>query len=358
MRIWNLRRVESTFAEMFNINNLHIMHSFKKQLFLSLMTVGLISVSSCTSTETDKKIVLDLNDGQTVKVDSVPVECLLSVWSMEIVDDTLILANNKNETLFETFELPSLRHIASGGINGQGPGELTNPLLHTMRPYFGHCFALSSQIGTSFDIVDVESLTKVDTRTHSLPQNWHFLSDYIFMPNDLLAGENGESPHVWAIVDNNGEIVTEFPQNIPDDVKAMAVDDFTKMVMDTSWGVASDKKRAIAIGYKVFPLVELYNYDGEFISSIESEYTLGEKFDLWLKNMKATDDYLYLNFKNNSPDATSAYTIVKTDWQGNIKAMYALPKPVLNFAVDEKNNKIYFNTKSSSDVDYIHYFDM
>lgn len=329
----------------------------KKAVGLIAMA-SLLFMGSCKQATTTGEEGLNLNAGKHVEVDSVSADCLLNAWSMTIINDTLVIANNNDDAYFETYSLPSLQHIASGGKKGQGPGEFISPMASSVKPYFDGTFIVKESMGFSFDVVDVSTLRNVGQLSPQLPEGWSYVQDAFFLDKNLLAGENGLSPHVWAIFNKEGEVQTEYPQSVPDDIKALAVDDFTKLVFDVSWGAASSKEKVLAIGYRTFPLVEYYDFDGEMVSKLECPYTVGDKFDNWLPAMVATDDYLYINFRNLTPDAKSNNTIVKTDWQGNIKANYLVDKPVYNFAIDEKNNKIYFNSKQVSDDDYIYLFDM
>lgn len=330
--------------------------SSKSYLGITFICAALALLSCSTGERSSANF--DLNSKNYVSIDSVSADCLLSVWSMAVVGDTLVLANNNNDAFFETYELPSLRHIASGCRNGNGPGELANPALLTMKPYIGNCVMINGLSGLSFDIIDIDSLRKVDDIQWQLPEDWGYTQDYAFIDSEIIAAERGESPHNWAIFDTDGKITHEFPLNIPDDIKAQAIDDFTKMAFDTSWGAGSSEHRTLAIGYRSFPVVEYYDFNGELKAKIEAPYTAGEKLQCWLIRMQSTKDHIYLLYNNLTPEATSTGTIVKTDWNGNIEATYALLRPVPIFAPDEKNNKIYFRTPSEAEEDYIYFFNM
>lgn len=322
------------------------------------ITLLLQILISCNAPNSGTVSQLNLNEEKQIVIDSVSADCILSVWAMAIVDDTLVIANNSNDVFFETYCLPSLRHIASGGRNGHGPGELVNPALATMRPYFGHCVMIKNSGGFTFDIIDIDSLIKVDCIHKQLPDKWGYTQDCVTIDTDLMAAERGETPHNWAIFDAEGKIIHEFPLNIPDEIKAQAVDDFTKMAYDTSWGAASAENRTMAIGYRGFPVVEYYDFGGELKARLESPYSAGDKLRCWLVKMQSTKDHVYLAYNNFTQKAKSVSTIVKTDWDGNVEATYALNRTVPVFVPDEKNNRIYFRTPSESEEDYIYFFDM
>lgn len=325
----------------------------------TILFISLIWLASCSTTRYQSSMTMNFNNSNIVKIDSVSADCLLSMRSMAIVDDTLIIANEKNKFLFETYELPSLRHIASGGRNGQGPGELVNPNLFSVTPYFGHCIALKGRSsGLPIGIVDIESLQKVDRMFPELPEGWTFTQHFFFLKPDLIAAERGLSPHTWAIFNLDGKIIHEFPLNIPDEIKAQGVDDFTKMAYDMSWGAASADNRTMVIGYRAFPVVEYYDFGGEMKARLESPYSAGDKLRCWLVKMQSTKDHVYLAYNNFTPKSKSVSTIVKTDWDGNVEATYTLNRTVPVFVPDEKNNRIYFCTSSESEVDYIYFFDM
>lgn len=324
----------------------------------TILFISLILLASCSTTRYQSSMTMNFNNSNVVKIDSVSADCILSVWAMSIVDDTLVIANNNNNAFFETYELPSLRHIASGGRNGNGPGELVNPALATMRPYFGHCVMIKNSGGFTFDIIDIDSLLKVNCIHKQLPDKWGYTQDCVTIGTDMMAAERGELPHNWAIFDAEGKIIHEFPLNIPDEIKAQAVDDFTKMAYDMSWGAASADNRTMVIGYRGFPVVEYYDFGGELKARLESPYSAGDKLRCWLVKMQSTKDHVYLAYNNFTSKAKSISTIVKTDWDGNVEATYALNRTVPVFAPDEKNNRIYFRTSSDSEVDYIYFFDM
>lgn len=323
-----------------------------------LAVVPMVFISSCKQASSSDEVSLNLNVGKLVDVDSVAADCLLNACSMAIVNDTLVIVNNNVDAYFETYSLPALQHIATGGKKGQGPGEFIDPLVSSLKPYFDGTFIVEESMGFSFDVVAVSSLNNVGQLSPQLPEGWQYVQDAFYLDKNLLAGENGYSPHVWAIFNQEGEILTEFPQFVPDDIKALAVDDFSKMVVDASLGAASSKEKVLAIGYRTYPLVEYYDFDGKFVSKLECPYTVGDKLEAWLYGLVASDEYLYINFRNRTHDAKNKNTIVKTDWQGNIKANYLVDKPIYKFAVDEKNNKIYFNSESVTDDDYIYFFDL
>ncbi len=329
-----------------------------KAIYGLVFSAAIVALSGCKQAPSQTEACLNLNVGVVVEIDSVRTDYPLRGWAMTIVNDTLILGNENEDAYFQTYELPSLRYIASGGMRGQGPGELVDPMIASMKPYFEGDFIVKSSTDFVFDVVEVATLTKIDQLSPKLPEGWSYVQDAFYVDKNLIAAENGLSPHIWAFFNQDGEIIKEFPQSIPDGVKALATDDFSKLLMDASFGALSSKEKVLAIGYRSFPLVEYYNFEGNLVGKLESHYVLGDRLDCWLGAMVATDDYLYIDFVNLTPDAKSSCTIVKTDWDGNVKASYLVDKLVFNVAVDEEHNKLFFRSTSVSDDDYIYFFEM
>lgn len=291
-------------------------------------------------------------------VDSVATPCLFVPAAMNIIDDELIIANIRQDTLFYVFDLPSLSYSRSGGVIGPAPEELTTggSLALTTKKIHHNLLSVIDETGHSVKIIEPKDLTVTGQEPLLIPADWYYVQNYQFMSDGRQLMQQGQLPMAWAIVNSGNHIDRAIEPQLPEDVNAWATDDMNKIFVRTAHGAVSDKHKAIAIVSSALPIIDFYDFDGNHKSRVIGEYTLGQRLFKTGIYVQATDDLLYVNYHDPADTENTRSTIAVFDWDGNRVDAYQVGILVTTFAVDEKNHKIYFT--SDNENDNLYWFDI
>lgn len=319
----------------------------------SLLT-GLLFIS-CNNSGTEQIKFIEPDQGIPVTVDSIRSDSLLNPIAMIVTDESLIIVNDKTKKIFEKISTKDFANLGSFGIRGQGPGEYNNPRLDAIYQYSPKLLAMKEGGGEYIDIIDSDNLTVIDRRPQTFPDKWQYFQYVMPIDENLSLAQNGLEQE-WAIIDRDGSIRHTFPVEVPQNLKNLADNDFARILVKTSKAAISPDKKVIAIAYTGFPVVDFYDANGNHIGKIEGDINNISKLGRWLFGICSTTDGLYVAYHNPEEKENEQSTLVYSDWSADLKSIYTIPKKVINFAVDEKSDRIFFVT--SGDSDYIYYFSM
>ena len=324
---------------------------------ISIALLGLVIVVAGSCADKGKETqFFDLRSGHEVEIDSVLADCVLAPAGMAMAGDELVVANFNRDTIFDVFELPSLRRVRSGGVVGQGPGELSSDQVMSLQEYDNYSVSLKDMFGGGVDIINVSDFEITDNIRLKIPEKWNYVQHAGFLSDDRQLLQCGDMPMNWVIVDRDGETVAEMSPEVPSELLATNDDYFGKRLIRSAHFAAPRQKDVIAICAKCYPAVDFYDGKGTLKSRMVSEFTPGDRPQMWAIYVRSTEERLYVNYHNPADTEFTRSTIVVFDWDGNVRDVYQIGKAVGVFAVDEKNGKIYFS--SYGDNDYLYKFDI
>ena len=326
-----------------------------KNKYLAL-SVAISIITSCSSHDGESS-KLDLSCGKKVSIDSITTPCTFAPAAMTIIGNELFVANIRQDTVFNVFELPSLKYVRSGGIAGPGPGAISGGTLALATTKFNDKFlSLIDVSGLGINIIEPVELKATEHEIFFSPADWNYIQNYSFLSDGRQLLQRGHMPMDWGIVNEDYEIETSFEQQLPDDVISWADSDMNKMLIRSAHCAVSEKNNAIAIVSSCLPIIDLYDFEGNLKRRIIGEYALGDRIAKTAIYIQSTDDHIFVNYHDPADTNNTHSTIAVFDWDGKQVETYQVGILVTTFAVDEVNKKIYFTT--DKDNDNLFWFDI
>ena len=314
----------------------------------------LVFVACASCSKEQQTSYLPIEGEIEVHLDSIISQPPLNAMSMVATKDFLVVANAGRDSIIDIYTLPSGEFIGSGVVAGEGPGEIVRPDIRTLAVINENIINIQTgKPGVSADI-SLPNL-KVTAKSYTLPSQWDFAQAIVPVDNGYIMQE-GSLPNNWALTDNTGNIKTVFHTEIPKSIaEKTSGNEFAQILAKTSVGLYSKEAGRMAICYKMFPEIHLFDINGEKknILKNDSPWT-GDA--LWIVGAQSTSGAIYINIHNPSDKDFSESSIIVIDWNGNVKSCYKVPKAVGAFCVAENIRTIFFTGYHESD--YIFKFDI
>jgi len=325
------------------------------------ITLSFIVVIAACNKPNDKKFK---KFPQTIDLDAQSINSK-SFQSMNIVGlvDSIIVLNTGpySDSIFYLFNKNKFSFIKEAGKKGKGPGELTHASIR------GN---INKQNGTIF----VGDRSKLKLFRYSLdgvlnnknaspevyielPNNFSHANEVIVVNDSIIIG-TGMPNYGICVLNKKGEIINKFgrlPEK-PDEIKALK-----HISLYNQRFTFNKKQNKFAIGFTSFDSLNCYNLSGEVVFKqtgpdfIESDYKTvykrDEKTTYW--SLESDDKYIYGLYsgkkKYEIPSNANTLKDVKLfhpknihifDWQGNPKLKVKLDKPIVDFVIDKKTNRL------------------
>lgn len=323
------------------------MHRSVVKHFLLLCLV--LTICSCSKVD---KSTIDISRGIEVEIDSVASGCVLLPVSMRIIDDMLVLGNNKRDTICDIFSLPDLGHIGSGLVKGNAPDAVLSPIVHTMTAYPGGNVCMLTGHPGVVAVVSIPTFSVIQRRPIMTPPEWPFPGAVEPVGYESVFTHNADLPCDWALLDKDGNSLAAMPCNVPPEIdRDIPDEDIEKRLIRSSIGLVSPDHTRFAVILKCMPVISLYKKDGSLVNLIEVPHTYKGPYG-WVLSAISTNDCIYVNFRSPEDNAAGRVAVAAIDWEGNLIKVYKVAKPVGAFCVDEKRAKIYFTTVNDDDNIY------
>lgn len=318
----------------------------KKLFFPTAVFMNILSGCGSVSDST-----LDLSDAESTAVDSTATDCTLYPLAMQVIDNRIVIANGKRDTVCDVFDLPDMKLVATGVIAGSAPDEVPNPFAITMKRFDANSISMLTSISSTLAVIDVPSLNTVDMITYTPPAKWPFMAEITPLGRDSVFAQCPALPMDWAIVDNTGSVVATMPCIVPADIDAAATEEFQKMLLRASIGLASPDHSRFAVCMKSIPAIAIYDNNGRLINTVKADFEYNDGHT-WIRYAASCDDAVYANIQSPDDKKIGHTVIAALHWDGTPGKIYRIPKPAGAFCVDRTHGVIYFTTLEDDDNIY------
>lgn len=327
-----------------------------------LITAFAFFVGCVTHNDSQFKKVEHFPLEKRVKLDSFKVKSdLFFVSDMAIWDDKLVTLDTKNDVFFQFFDLPKLEYIGSQIHKGDGPTEevLIFPFIENVGDKAFAYRTIDKIKIVSYDLVNRKLFL---LKSYAVPQELEILN-YCLLNNSLCGYDMfKKAEKEFVKYDFSTNKTKNFGPPLPS--VNFAVSDDRKNMLFTKVMVSKADGTRFAALYDKFPLLRIYDNNGELVS--ETEYLNRQQAPIGYTNknmsisdiksttinymrVKATQKYIYGLYSGKTHkdladlgiDGTSCcYEIHIWDWNGNPVARLMLDKNVTCFAVSQDDSCI------------------
>lgn len=283
---------------------------------------------------------------QCVKMKVPPV--LLYPRALFLLDDKLIVFNEKTDTLFQMFSIPELQYLNQFGTKGEGPEEFNLPSTQ----------AINSN-KNSFTLIDCNQLktikiegTKGCVTSIKMPHDFQYFNGLIQLKDSLFCCSAGfESEHELMFLYPNGKYKEygEFPEEVGNRFP-------TPLMRNQAYNslrVAHPDGKRFALFYQHIRRFRIYTSEekletdnvlnispGEIKPDTDSEKCYIHPIALY-----ATNRYIYSLNLDMTPqeigERKKMPNIQVFNWKGKPIKQYQLDCYISSFTVDEPNGMIY-----------------
>lgn len=288
---------------------------------------------------------------QTKSVKSIKIEVphvLLYPRNLFLLEDKLIVLNEKTDTLFQMFGVPDFKYQGQFGIKGEGPDDFHLPSIQAVnQTEFG--FTLSDM--NRLKNVNLEKAEPHITST-DLPYDFQYFNGLIELEDSLYCCNTefgAEQELRFLYPDGKYEEFGIYPEK----VKPRFKDALARNQAYNSLLVAKSDGTRVAVFYQHLRRYRIYKTKGELeTDNVLDIFPCQEFPDVDDRNryihpiaLYATDRYIYaLNLDMKADEIGNKVrnpNIQLFDWEGHPLKQYQLDCYISSFTVDEQNGAIY-----------------
>lgn len=309
-----------------------------------------------------------------VELENVKVKpVLLFISDMVILDGKLITLDMKNDVFFQLFNLPDFRYIGPQIYKGEGPLEevLIFPYIETVRK---DAFAYRTMDKIKIVSYDVIKNRYTLLESYRIPQETGILNFCLL--NNGLCGYNmlGRTEQEFIRYDFRSHKIQNFGPSFPS--VGFSINDDKRNMLFTKVMVSKGDGSRFAALYDKFPLLRIYDKDGDLLSETEyinhqiqpvgynnkeMETSDMENTTIDYMRIKATDKYIYGLYSgmtnkqlavSGTDKSTCCCEIHVWDWSGSPVARFMLNKNVTCFAVSQDDSYIILSSCLYEDTLY------
>ena len=307
------------------------------------------------------------------------IETLTSGNINLLVVDTLLIVQKRIDPILEIYSTNSHKLIASFGKNGQGPGEIMDPILIKQRE-----FENGSPIITVYDLTR-RIINKINLKNlllnqepmlkqESIPFKGDFLQYFYYADKDFILGKTeADNRFVHFNFKNDS---TLFVPYIPH--QDFDLDGIRKTYVYRSAVTVNKDKGLIAAFPILIASLDFFDVDGNFLRNTyfddpeEIAQSLIKKYEegnsdsyFYVSDADSDLDYIYgLNINNQSSiyrgsSLSRKQKIEVFDWDGNPVRQYVLntDMPSETFAYDSNHNRFYTYCRECEDSNILYFSD-
>lgn len=316
----------------------------RQLLFLIALPVAW---SGCSNMERNKTEFPAL---KTLSADSIVVPpVLLSVTRLFVANDMLVAYEQKKDTMFSFWSLPTCKYLFSAGCKGEGPDDflmLDRTFIETAQGF--KTFEIASNKIKEV-IVDTTGYFRV--KTTPLNVETRGLNRFLFLKDTTYCFIPDKEDAEYALLDKKGKLryFSEYPQGLlskkEDEMNRFAYNKLT---------ISSPKGDKFAAFYAYIKLCRIYDHTGKLLT----ETLLDTPTHIDTKNREVFYRYYPCVDENNiyilSTVEEGQKVLEIWDWNGNPIAHYLLDKDIRHIAVSSNNHKIYAIDNDREGVIYVY----
>jgi hypothetical protein len=322
----------------------------------------MIFVISCKKSENINKVEIQLPEAQSLKLERKIVNVnLYRPWGIFIHQHKMIVYDKMKDSLFKVFDAQDLTYRYTFGSIGAGPDEFTFVSGTAMNS--SDYFEVLDQHELCYYAVNDSAAIQVSspkTVVHkSGPvNNLTKISDSIYLFENNTYSEKLEKEFILYNINDRtdrefGNVIlfNEDMKNQPYEVQSQLL---SKSI------TANTKSSKFAVFYNLYPYFKIFS--SETLTGIYhvDEAIQHEENCVYFAGLCSTDKYIYTfwiamseekiveNMENFKPN------ILVFDWGGNIVKNYKCNVPIVRFAVNDSNDKLYAVSANEDDINAIY----
>ena len=308
---------------------------------------------------------------QTKKVNKIiPIahdELLISTpYSMYVCDSLLIVSadNIENKNVFHAISLNSGKIINSFATEGRGPNELFD----YMRQSFAPVDNTISAIDNSGRGVVIDLTRAINGSSDFVKENFKMASYPIGLRKHFFNAQIlnlGAVATAFCITDRSGRDTLSVIKDFPPITKEAYIDSLAKSEYYNYSSLYAVKPDASAFVHTTCGgmITSIYKIDNNQIKLVTTRYFYEPKFDGGdadggTINICASDEYIYLLYRDVPYDELMHFKLGVFDWSGNEICCYEVPKSIRGFAYDNSKKRMICWTQKANGEEYLGYFDL
>jgi hypothetical protein len=334
----------------------------KYKIIILLIGVRIFSACNNSCEETVIVTYFPKTGELKAKVQKIPVSILLP-RAMIISGDQLFIYKEKEENLFEVFNLPDCKYLCSTGRRGQGPDDFLQLDTRSFQATENGFKIMETGTGRLKTVVFENNRLFISHSENIFdnPSNNGFypLADSLF----LVLGNPGEQNEYSLYDKKNGKQVAagNYPQWTDGTIEPMQLI-FTYI---KNCVVSPDRKKFVAF-YGRFKRLRIYDHSVKLLHDIEVDiepYKSNKNQDAsnqgeyYFGQPQAIGNYIYVLCSNsfeNFQEASNTCELQVWDWNGNPIAGYRFDRDISAIAISEKYKQIYAVNKQVDDELYMY----
>jgi hypothetical protein len=322
-----------------------------KSYFLFLIIFSILQ--SCNNFN-ESDINIDLPNSLDIKGETIHLNTkLLNPSGMCESDDKLLIFDNVKTGLIKVYNLPDLTFNFSWGNKGKGPDEFMNINSDYFRTFNNKLELLDNGILKRLDLLDNTLITNSILRLPIMENPINRLqkiNDSVYFADNIFT--DGGNEHI--IMNIKKRIIIDKFGKYPKESSRIK-ENVQKFQVYRKSNISNPVLGKFVVFYTYFGRIKMYDANGKLIKSIimddkEIEMVSLEKREqnkTYFALPYATNNYFYvLRINKNDDEIAKDINNFKPelliwDWNGNLISRYKLDKPVTQYAISEKHQKLY-----------------
>jgi hypothetical protein len=285
---------------------------------------------------------------------------------MFIYRNKLIIYDDTNSSFFKVFDCNDLTYKYSFGSIGPGPDEFTfvDPETMNSSTYFE---VLNQNKLCYYSITDTGAFRSASPATvirqSETINNLKKLSDSIYISNNSLGADKFDKEFIlYNINDRTNrefENVMFFDNSVNAQNKEEQYFSLSKFIT-----VSSGNNSKFAVFYNKYPYFKIFSSEMLLgLYHIDNQIQDADFYPYFSRPF-STNEYIYVMWIDKSDEEIMANisdfntVILVFDWNGNFIKNYRLDKPIIAFAVNDHNDKLYAVSLLEDDINAIYTCDL
>lgn len=325
--------------------------------------MALICLFSCSQQKKsvyDNAHVFDTDDfaktisleGHTLELDSQAMRPM----DIQVYDTLLVTVDVSEEKLIQLYNLKTGKKIGNRINRGQGPDDMIMPRLMANDDNKIQILDMGKSIVYEYETADfINHSNPVPSR--KIPFEKRAFIDAQQVANNLISYSYDLNNQLF-VYDMDGKKVNEIAAIPTSKIPYTDIEKRDAFYMNFT----SDNKDKIVISYCMTDLIEIYDLNGtlqhrlhgpeQFAAHFKEKHTdevttsspeKNKNRDAYFSPRNAGDSFfvLYDGTYTDDDSGMSCKQLFSFSWNGNPKNIYNLSDPLITYAVDRKNKKIY-----------------
>ena len=287
-------------------------------------------------------------------------------YAMYVCDSLLVVSahNIENRNVFHAISLNSGIIINSFATEGRGPNEL----LDYMRQSFDAEHNTISAIDNSGRGIVIDLVQAINGSGDFVKENFKMtsypigLTKHFFIDKILNLGAVATA---FCITDRSGRDTLSVVKDFPPITEEAYIDSLAKSEYYNYSSLYAVKPDASAFVHTTCGgmITSIYKIDNNQIKLVTTRYFYEPKFDGGdadggTINICASDEYIYLLYRDVPYDELMHFKLGVFDWNGREICCYEVPKSIRNFTYDKSQNRMICWAKNADGEEYLGYFDL